>query len=86
MIVWGERDNTIPLMHGREAHEAIPHSHFRTLPDAAHFPHLEDPGGLSELLRQFLRDTQPGRIDDADWGAVLARRSPRSRRAGGAAA
>jgi len=86
MIVWGERDNTIPLRHGRSAHEAIPHSHFRTLPDAAHFPHLEDPDGLSELLREFVKDTQPGRIDDADWGAVLARRSPRSRRAGDGAA
>ena len=86
MIVWGERDSTIPLRHGRSAHEAIPHSHFRTLPGAAHFPHLEDPDGLSELLREFVRDTQPGRIDDADWGAVLARRSPRSRRAGDAAA
>jgi len=86
MIVWGERDNTIPLRHGRTAHEAIPHSRFRTLPGAAHFPHLEDPDALSELLREFVTDTQPGRIDDADWGAVLARRSPPSRRAGDAAA
>ena len=86
MIVWGERDNTIPLRHGRSAHEAIPHSHFRTLADAAHFPHLEDPDGLSELLREFMQDTNPGRIDDADWGTVLARRSPRSRRTGNAAA
>ena len=45
LIVWGERDNTIPLAHGRRAHEAIPHSLFRTLPGAAHFPHLEDPDG-----------------------------------------
>jgi len=86
MIVWGERDNTIPLRHGRSAHEAIPHSHFRTLADAAHFPHLEDPDGLSELLREFMQDTNPGRIDDADWGTVLARCSPRSRRTGNAAA
>jgi pimeloyl-ACP methyl ester carboxylesterase len=86
MIVWGERDNTIPLIHGRLAHEAIPHSSFRTLPDAAHFPHLEDPEGLSALLRDFMSDTRPGRLEDADWGAVLARRSPRSRRLGDAAA
>ncbi len=86
MIVWGERDRTIPLAHGRSAHAAIPHSRLRTLPGAAHFPHLEDPDGLSELLREFVRETQPGRIDDGDWGAVLARRSPRSRRAGDAAA
>jgi pimeloyl-ACP methyl ester carboxylesterase len=79
MIVWGERDNTIPLIHGRRAHEAIPHSFFRTLPDAAHFPHLEDPDGLSRLLREFIQETDPGHIEDADWGTVLARRSPRSR-------
>jgi pimeloyl-ACP methyl ester carboxylesterase len=86
MIVWGERDNTIPLRHGHYAHEAIPHSQFRTLPYAAHFPHLEDPVGLAEILREFVQGTEPGRIDDADWGAVLARRSPRSRRVGDAAA
>ncbi len=43
LIVWGERDNTIPLAHGEAAHHAIPGSHFLTLPSAAHFPHLEDP-------------------------------------------
>jgi pimeloyl-ACP methyl ester carboxylesterase len=86
MIVWGERDNTIPLEHGRRAHEAIPHSYFRTLPGIAHFPHLEDPDGLSRLLREFIRETRPGSIEDADWGEVLARRSPRSRLLGDAAA
>jgi pimeloyl-ACP methyl ester carboxylesterase len=86
MIVWGARDNTIPIHHGRLAHEAIPRSVFRTIPGAAHFPHLEDPDALSEVLLEFIRDTPPGRIEDADWGAVLARRSPRSRRLGDAAA
>jgi pimeloyl-ACP methyl ester carboxylesterase len=86
MIVWGERDHTIPLAHGRSAHEAIPHSVFKTLPGAAHFPHLEDPEGLARLLREFLAETSPGRIEDADWGAVLERRSPRSRLVDDAAA
>jgi pimeloyl-ACP methyl ester carboxylesterase len=86
LIVWGERDNTIPLEHGRSAQRAIPNSSFRTLPGAAHFPHLEDPDGLSELLRAFIAETEPGLIEDGDWGAILARRSPRSRRIGNAAA
>jgi pimeloyl-ACP methyl ester carboxylesterase len=85
LIVWGERDNTIPLIHGRAAHEAVPHSHFQTLPDAAHFPHLEDPDGLSEALRKFMQATSPGAIEDGDWGAILARRSPPSRRISDAA-
>jgi pimeloyl-ACP methyl ester carboxylesterase len=86
MIVWGERDHTIPIVHGERAHDAIPHSRFCTLADAAHFPHLEDPDGLSQLLRDFIAETKPGVIADHDWGAILARRSPRSRRLGNAAA
>jgi pimeloyl-ACP methyl ester carboxylesterase len=86
MLVWGERDNTIPLAHGRDAHAAIPRSSFRTLPRAAHFPHLEDPDGLSELIREFISATRPGWIEDGDWGAILARRSPPSRRRDDAAA
>jgi pimeloyl-ACP methyl ester carboxylesterase len=81
LIVWGERDNTIPLAHGRAAHEAIPGSRFETLLGAAHFPHLEDPDGLAAVLRDFIRTTEPERIDDSEWGHVLARRSP-SRRVG----
>ena len=82
LIVWGERDHTIPLEHGREAHAAIPGSRFETLPRAAHFPHLEDPAGLAAVLRAFLETTEPSRIEDADWGRVLgaaltgARRRP----------
>jgi pimeloyl-ACP methyl ester carboxylesterase len=86
LIVWGERDNTIPLAHGRTAHDAIPGSRFETLPRAAHFPHLEDPEGLAEVLRDFLRTTEPELIADSDWGDVVSRRSPRSRRLRSAAA
>jgi pimeloyl-ACP methyl ester carboxylesterase len=79
LIVWGERDNTIPLSHGREAHGLIPGSRFETLPRAAHFPHLEDPEGLTDVLLEFLRTTEPGSIEDGDWGEVIAARPPRRR-------
>jgi pimeloyl-ACP methyl ester carboxylesterase len=77
LIAWGERDRTIPIAHGRAAHEAIVGSRFETLPRAAHFPHLEDPDGLAALLRDFLQTTEPGRIDDRDWGALVGPRAPR---------
>jgi pimeloyl-ACP methyl ester carboxylesterase len=86
LIVWGERDHTIPLSHGRDAHEAVPGSRFETLPRAAHFPNLEDPEGLAAVLRDFLASTEPAPIDDADWGGLVARRSPRSRHERNAAA
>jgi pimeloyl-ACP methyl ester carboxylesterase len=82
LIVWGERDNTIPLEHGLAAHRAIPGSRFVTLPKAAHFPNLEDPDGLSAALLEFIATTEPTPSEaTADWGAVLAGRSPRTRRA-----
>jgi pimeloyl-ACP methyl ester carboxylesterase len=80
MIVWGERDNTIPSFHGRRMHEAVPGSRFEVLPRAAHFPNLEDPEGLAAVLRDFLETTTPARLDDADWGRLIAQRASRSRR------
>jgi pimeloyl-ACP methyl ester carboxylesterase len=81
LVVWGGRDHTIPLSHGRETHEAVPGSRFEVLPRAAHFPHLEDPEGLAAVLRDFLETTQPSPIDDADWGGLIVRRSPETTRA-----
>ncbi|MGH2964177.1 MAG: alpha/beta fold hydrolase [Solirubrobacterales bacterium] len=80
LVVWGERDHTIPIEHGRWTHGAIPGSRFVTLPRAAHFPHLEDPEGLAAALADFLRTTEPARIEDADWGALLAPRARRRQR------
>ncbi|MEA2368952.1 MAG: hypothetical protein QOH38_1670, partial [Thermoleophilaceae bacterium] len=80
LIVWGERDHTIPLEHGRYAHEQVPGSRFETLPKAAHFPHLEDPYGLAAVLRDWIETTEPAQLDDADWGGVIARRAPHTRR------
>ena len=79
MIVWGERDNTIPLEHGRSAHAAIPHSRFETLARAAHFPHLEDPEGLAAVLCDFIATTEPYCLDDADWSELITARSIRRR-------
>ena len=84
LIVWGGRDHTIPIAHGIAAHEAIPHSRFETLARAAHFPHLEDPDGLASALREFLDTTEPAEIDDADWHAIVARRTRRTLRAAAA--
>ena len=81
MIVWGERDNTIPLAHGLEAQRQIPGSRFETLPRAAHFPHLEDPEGLAAVLRDFLETSEPAPMDDADWGGVILSRSAPRRQA-----
>ncbi|HEY5816371.1 MAG TPA: alpha/beta hydrolase [Solirubrobacterales bacterium] len=75
LIVWGERDRTIPIEHGRAASEAIPRCRFETLQRAAHFPHLEDSDGLAATLADFLAGTAPVRIVDSEWAAVIAQRA-----------
>jgi pimeloyl-ACP methyl ester carboxylesterase len=86
LIVWGERDNTIPLAHGEAAHHAIPGSDFVTLPRAAHFPHLEDPDGLATALDDFVSGSEPARLGDADWGGLVSPRARRRRHEGHRAA
>ncbi len=75
LIVWGGRDRTIPIEHGRAAHAALPHSRFVTLPRAAHFPHLEDPEGLADALEDFIAGTEPARIDEETWQALVRDRA-----------
>ncbi len=79
MVVWGERDHTIPLEHGRAAHELIPNSRFETLPRAAHFPHLEDPHGLAELIGEFIATTEPCPLSEQEWAELVNSRTVRRR-------
>jgi pimeloyl-ACP methyl ester carboxylesterase len=74
LIVWGERDRTIPIEHGRAAAAAIPNCRFVGLPGVAHFPNLEDPEGLAEALSNFLATTEPLQVDEAGWGETIATR------------
>jgi pimeloyl-ACP methyl ester carboxylesterase len=78
LIVWGERDRTIPLEHGAAAHAAVTDSRFETLPDAAHFPHLEAPDALADVLAGWLATTRPARLGDQHWHELVA--PPRTRR------
>ncbi len=79
LIVWGERDRTIPIEHGRNAHSKIPHSRFETLPRAAHFPNLEDPAGLADVIGRWLAETEPYTLSDEEWSELMASRVVRGR-------
>src|SRR4051812_19766670 len=85
LLLWGGRDRTIPSDHGRETLEVVSHARFEILPDAAHFPHIEDPEGVARVLRGWLETTSPTRIEDGEWGAVVGRRAPQRGPGGGGA-
>jgi pimeloyl-ACP methyl ester carboxylesterase len=75
LIAWGERDRTIPIEHGLEAERAVPNCRFETIPRAAHFPNLEEPEALADVLGDFLATTAPAHIVDSEWRDVIAQRA-----------
>jgi pimeloyl-ACP methyl ester carboxylesterase len=62
MVVWGERDPIIPVAHALSAHKAMPGSRLELLPDAGHFPQLDEPYRMSRLLTDFIESTQPAEV------------------------
>jgi pimeloyl-ACP methyl ester carboxylesterase len=71
MIVWGDRDNIIPVSHARAAHDAIPGSRLEIIEGAGHFPHVEAPHRFVEILSEFMDSTQPNSITTAERRALL---------------
>src|SRR5665213_1264821 len=63
LIVWGDHDRIIPLHHAYLAHEAIPNSRLEVMEGVGHYPHVEEPVRFVEILRDFLRTTEPSRFN-----------------------
>ncbi len=60
LIMWGERDDIIPVGHAYTAHEAIPGSRLCVLENVGHFPQAEAPERFLEVLTDFLQSTPAG--------------------------
>jgi pimeloyl-ACP methyl ester carboxylesterase len=73
MIVWGERDPMIPVAHARAAHRSIAGSRLEIFTDAGHFPHRDDPRRFVDVLLDFLRSTEPARLEEGQLRALLQR-------------
>lgn len=61
MIVWGDRDQIIPVHHAHAAHDAIPGSRLEVIEGAGHFPQVEQPERFAEVLVDFVRTTRAAR-------------------------
>ena len=66
LIVWGERDPILPVAHGRAAQKAIPGSRMEILPNAGHFPQLDDPRRFAAIMGDWLYDTDPAWLEPED--------------------
>ena len=76
LIIWGDRDNIIPVSHAHAAHEAIPGSRLEVIKGAGHFPHAEEPVRFVELVSEFMRTTEPSRITVDERRQMLSAPAP----------
>lgn len=56
-IVWGQKDNIVPIKYAQILKEKIENSKLEILPELRHSPHLEAPEKLSEVILKFLKET-----------------------------
>ncbi len=62
-VVWGRKDAIIPVAHGVELARSVPGTRLEVFEQSGHFPHLTEPGRLAEVLAQWVRTTEPVRLD-----------------------
>jgi pimeloyl-ACP methyl ester carboxylesterase len=76
MIVWGDRDNVIPVAHARAAHELIPGSRLEIFEGVGHFLPVEEPRRLAELIADFAATTEAAEVSDERWQQILTEGDP----------
>lgn len=54
LVVWGERDQVIPVSHAHKAVERLPYGQLAVIPDCGHVPHVERPEQFAAIVSQFL--------------------------------
>ena len=57
LVIWGEQDGIVPPAYGHALARSFPRVVFRSIPQAGHFPHLEQPGQVLGALGDFV-DTE----------------------------
>ena len=62
MAIWGDSDSIIPVDHAYAAHEARTDSRLEILPGVGHFPQVEAPNEVVELIEDFIATSE--RRDD----------------------
>jgi pimeloyl-ACP methyl ester carboxylesterase len=57
LLIWGDHDRIIPVEHGYAVHEARPGSRLEVLEGVGHFPHVERPSLVVDLIDDFIEST-----------------------------
>jgi pimeloyl-ACP methyl ester carboxylesterase len=57
MAIWGDQDRIIPVDHAYAAQTARPDSRLEVLEGVGHFPHVERPSEVVDLIEDFINTT-----------------------------
>jgi pimeloyl-ACP methyl ester carboxylesterase len=63
MVIWGDQDAIIPVEHAYAAHEARPDVRLEVLPGVGHFPQVERPTDVVDLINDFIGGTKAAEIE-----------------------
>ncbi len=74
LIIWGDRDDIIPVSHAYAAQGAMPGSRLEVIEGVGHFPQIEAPEQFVAALIDFLDSTEPARLGPADRRRILKER------------
>jgi pimeloyl-ACP methyl ester carboxylesterase len=54
LVLSGEQDGIVPLEYGRALAGSFPRATFRPVPEAGHFPHIEQPATVFGAIGDFV--------------------------------
>jgi pimeloyl-ACP methyl ester carboxylesterase len=57
LLIWGDHDRIIPVAHAYAAHDALAGSRLEVLEGVGHFPHVEVPTAVTDILEDFIAST-----------------------------
>ncbi|MGA8543867.1 MAG: alpha/beta fold hydrolase [Mycobacterium sp.] len=63
MAIWGDRDNIIPVEHAYAIHNARTDTRLEVLPGVGHYPQVEAPNEVVELIEDFIATSDRGDVD-----------------------
>jgi pimeloyl-ACP methyl ester carboxylesterase len=75
LILWGERDQIIPVAHAHAAHALIPGSTLVVLPGIGHFLPTDAAPDFIEAFETFVAATEPAHATDAEFRSLLLEHS-----------
>jgi pimeloyl-ACP methyl ester carboxylesterase len=56
LLVWGTRDDSVPVSHARTMERLIPDAGLVLFEGAGHFAYLDEPGRFCAIVRNFFGD------------------------------